>query len=337
MLVATSKNKLNRIYENMDYLFNEEKNEVVLEQYINRLFDEKTKYKEELLEKLTVFIREKDYMLAICPDRYELYQFFRNTINDFNKEMYYDLIYIFIINNYNCLMCASEKQRVENYPILFLQAFEKSSLTKVERELLKKRTIRNTLDCTYNDQKLNIKEERYQKSYKYLFTLLKFIIDENDIELYKEFISKNRYFDRCDLLLDLFMTNEIYFYYLIEVETKNYVSEDEKYVYKEMKSLLNTIFRFEMTLYMDHYYIDFQEFIKSLKSISQWWDRMNYDEVKRCVAPATIEYAAKGLYIIFGREHFAADNIINVDVIELFKNDFRKGKIKVECSGQLKL
>lgn len=330
--VDTSKNNLRCIVEIMDYLISKENSNDLLVQYIDRVFDEKTKYKENVLVKLSEIIKEREYYLDVFLDTHEIYKFFRNSINDFSKEEFYELIYSLMINNYNCYVSVLDEKRRENYSILFLQAIDSSELSQDGKIQFKRRIVRSILSHAYPDLKLANSDPRYNKVFEYLFKLLKYLIDSNDIEIYRTFIKENKHFDDSPLLMDIYTTNEVYFYYLLELEIEKYVSEKEKKIYSEMRKMLLLQYDFESLLCNKHYYEQLEAYLKLLRIISQWWDRMDYDEgMKTCVVPAMIESVCKGLRLIFGRDYFAGEYRIDRQVIDSFKYDFEKGKLKEKC------
>ncbi|MBR3785397.1 MAG: hypothetical protein IKJ77_03225 [Firmicutes bacterium] len=335
-LVETSKDSVIGINENIKFLLSKKQGEELIEQYVDCLLEKSKNLKKETLEILTECMREREFCLHIYPDEYELFKFFRNAINDFNKEEYYDLIYLLMINNYACYTTASKKREPINYSVLFLRAIDASQLTDKEKVYFKNRIIRNISHHMYLDRELEPSNERYSYVFRYMFEILRYVIDTDDIDAYKTFTKSNKHIENSPLLIDIYTTNEIYFYYLTKIEQERYVSKEEREQYTEMRKSLKSVYSFKSLLYMEHYYIWLTNYLELLEPISRWWDRMEADqEMKSLLAPATIVSISKGFRLIFEKTYFGTDYIFNNDVVNDFKYDFKNGKLEKKVTEQI--
>ena len=324
MISVSTKNYVH-IHSDLDFLYGLNFKERYIEEYVDLFLKENSIYKENLLYELVELIKDNNCNLNLKLDTAYLYLYFRNSLSDYNKEAYYDAIYVILFNKYNCYLKEENKYKGEHYAKLMLDAIDNSQLSNENKLYLMKRLIKNTY--YYHTTELNSSDKNYRNGFSYMFDLLKYIIDYNNIELFKQFIIT---FDELEkpLLLDVYTTAQIYFYYLIHIERECYISEEEKNTYIQMKAELDKIYQFDRFVYEDHYYINLDDYCRILRDTSHWWDRINMDEGARiCVSPNMVENVIKGLIMIFKKEDAFSQYNFDLEIIEMFKSDFKNGQL----------
>lgn len=336
-MVDTSKDSMKNIYDNMNFLFKINEDSRFLNDYTNKLLDIKNINQDSIYFKISEFIEEKKYNYYFKFDYSKLYKYLRNSINDFNKEDYYGFIHTLLINNYNCYI----NKQMENMDVLVLpifRAIDDSKLSANNRQNLKNRIINNM--NIYIKKEYIISDKEYLYVYKYEFYVLKYIVDNKDLNLFNKFIRNNdSNYTNYGIIYDLYLTCFLYLYYLIEIETEKYVSSADKKIYKEMYNQLCKafdIYNFELNNY---YYRNFNAFFKNLNKVTNWWEKFNLEDqwdVKTCLVDSSIIHCKKALFIIFGKDFIGKKYSISDEIVNLFKNDFENGILKIQSKEQLK-
>lgn len=331
-LVSNSADSIELINENIDFLLSLEDGSRYTSEYINRLFEVKSNHREYiLLHKLPDVIKEHEYTIKFEFDNHLLYRFLRNSINDQNKEEYYTFIYLMIQNNYNCYKINKTKYNDINYLNFFIQVIDDSYLSQNNKIEFQKRIIRNLGYITYQDKKLGLADEYYYPVYKYIFDFLKEIIDQDNYILFECFVNEYDDIDNGQMILqDIYTTCEIYLYYLIEFENEKYVNKDSKDIYIKMKKKLEVVYNFGYISIFDYYRANLAAFTNALKEISTWWDRMNTEEMKTCIAHYAIDDAIKCFHLIFNVGRYDDEYRFNDEIIALFRDDITQGSFKAE-------
>ena len=220
-MVNTSKDDLKVIYDNMDFLFNFP-NTSILNTYTNKLLDIKGIDQEAIYFKISENINKNKYNYNYNFNNYNLYKFLRNSVNDFNKEDYYGVIYTLLVHNFQNYIA---NQTNDVMPITIFTAIEDSRLSSNNKQYLKNRII-NSMH-PYMIINNDISDYKYVRTYKYRFSILKYVIDNKNFDLFNKFIRKNNIIhENYGIVSDLYLTCFLYFYYLIKVETDKYISQN---------------------------------------------------------------------------------------------------------------
>ena len=325
-MVITSNSNWICVRENMQFLYEQQGDNDLVGCFVDRLFEQKTEYKKKIFFLIENFIDKKKYCYDMYLDTHELYKFFRNTLDDYNKEDLYGVIYALIMNDFN--LCTKDRERRSNYAIVILDAIENSSMTNANKRIVKEHVMIDLDECIYRSKTSKIGEESYYSKFKYIFDVMKHLINNNDADVFKEFLRRKGRIDSEDtFVIDLYTTCMIYLYYLIKIEDEHYIARDDKRNMEKIKQLLMEKYDFDYVVAMIHYYEKKDEYLDNLRKASSWWDIMNMEDVKTCVVPPMIETVSKCFFLIFGREFVYGKYSFSPRIIDIFKYDIKEGRL----------
>lgn len=317
------------ICDNINYIYYKLKDLDILNEYCNEILKNEDIDKFKVYFQLCKLIKESEYKLEVNFDIENLYLYIRNNLNDFNKEKYYDLIYIILLNNKN-LFVNSLKFGNANLAVTILSAINYSSLSEVNKINLRKRIIYNNKIYDYHD--INITTQEYFFKYKYEFGIIKYIIDNKDLVLFECYLNYNKSdIYNGGIILELYCACYVYFYYLIIVEDEKYISSADKEIYKKMYETLKKYCEFETFICRDYFYNNLNLIINNIERISGDWEKFNMDlpyDVKFAQTLNVINLFNKAMYLIFGNIYLINKFEITKNLFELFKNDFENGSLK---------
>ena len=336
MITITEKElNYNYIYETMDYLYTKFDDIKYFNEYSNKVLELNLVNKEYIYNKIIEYMKKSEDAIDYKFDNYQLFQFLRNSLNDFQKEKYYEFIHVLLNNNYQ--MCIKENNTQENMATYVFMSIDNSDLSDTNKFSLKNRILNNMHIHVKSDY--DVDDMSYFNTYKYEFSILKYIIDNKDFELFKKYIRMNDInYNDDGVRLDVVLTTYIYLYYLVEKESEKYVPKEDKVIYESMLKLLVESYDFDCFITKEHYYKHLDKYVDNLKKINSFWEKFDYTDqydVKTCVVDHVINTFEKMLILIFKYNMIKKTFDITENVLALFRFDIKNGKIEEKIKQEI--